>query len=98
MAVDSPARPPMIRWLEKNELDDVVKDTLTVPFGKGEGDDATKLAEYLADEGYQHSRLRTVNPQTLKALIRELRDRKTNKISIPYDDLGIQVGKRAALK
>lgn len=94
MGADSKWRAPMIAWLSKHGLDDVVKDTLAIPFGKGEGPKANELAKLLGEKGYEFSRGRTVNAQTLAKLIRELRAQTgDDRIAIPYADLGIQVAK-----
>ena len=58
-------------WLRENGLGDIIKNEVSVQFGKGEDDKAEQLLDLAAQEGYEPSQKSKVEPMTLKALYRE---------------------------
>ena len=59
------------RWLRDNDLGDLIKNEITVSFGRGEDDKATQYAGLAEGQGYQPQQKLKVEPMTLKALYRE---------------------------
>ena len=59
------------QWLRDNDLGDLIKNEITVSFGRGEDDKATQYASLAEGQGYQPQQKLKVEPMTLKALYRE---------------------------
>lgn len=62
---------PGFQWLRDNNLEAVIKNFVSVGFGKGEDDVAAKAIRALYDMGLQPEIKVSVHPSTLKALIKE---------------------------
>ncbi len=58
-------------WLRENGLGDIIKNELTVSFGRNEDNKAASYAELAKGHGYQPTQKLKVEPMTLKALVRE---------------------------
>jgi hypothetical protein len=58
-------------WLRENGLGDLIKNEVTVSFGRNEDNKAIAYANLAAENGYQPSQKLKVEPMTLKALVRE---------------------------
>ena len=58
-------------WLRNNNLGDIIKNDITVTFGKGEDNKAAEYAVLAKGQGYEPVQKIGVHPQTLKALVRE---------------------------
>ena len=59
------------QWLRDNDLGDLIKNEITVSFGRGEDNKANDYASLAEKNGYQPSQKMKVEPMTLKALYRE---------------------------
>ena len=59
------------KWLRDNDLGDLIKNEITVSFGRGEDNKANDYASLAEKNGYQPSQKMKVEPMTLKALYRE---------------------------
>lgn len=58
-------------WLRSNGLDDIIKNDVTVTFGKGQDNLAGHLIGRLEGEGLQPTHKTHVHPSTLKAFVKE---------------------------
>ena len=58
-------------WLRENDLGDIIKNDITVTFGRGEDNKAASYAELAKGQGFEPVQKIGVNPMTLKALVRE---------------------------
>ena len=58
-------------WLRNNDLADIIKNEVSVQFGKGEDNKAEQLLSLAEQEGYEPTQKQKVEPMTLKALYRE---------------------------
>ena len=58
-------------WLRENGLGDLIKNEVTVSFGRNEDNKAIAYANLAVERGYQPSQKLKVEPMTLKALVRE---------------------------
>lgn len=58
-------------WLRDQGLGDIIKNEVSVVFGKGEDTRANELLDLAEQEGYQPNQKQKVEPMTLKALYRE---------------------------
>ena len=58
-------------WLRENDLGDIIKNDITVTFGRGEDNKASEYANLAQGQGYEPVQKLGVHPQTLKAVVRE---------------------------
>jgi hypothetical protein len=58
-------------WLRKNGLGDIIKNEISVSFGRNEDNKAADYAELAKGQGFQPTQKLKVEPMTLKALVRE---------------------------
>ena len=58
-------------WLRQNGLGDIIKNEISVSFGRNEDNKAAEYAELAKGQGYQPTQKLKVEPMTLKALVRE---------------------------
>ena len=59
------------KWLRNNGLGDIIKNDITVTFGKGEDNKPAEYAVLAKGQGYEPVQKIGVHPQTLKAMVRE---------------------------
>jgi hypothetical protein len=58
-------------WLRENGLGDIIKNEISVSFGRNEDNKAADYAALAQERGYQPTQKLKVEPMTLKALVRE---------------------------
>jgi len=58
-------------WLRENGLGDIIKNDITVTFGRGEDNKASEDATLAQGQGFEPVQKIGVHPQTLKAVVRE---------------------------
>ena len=58
-------------WLRNNGLGDIIKNEISVSFGRNEDNKASDYARLAQSQGYQPAQKLKVEPMTLKALLRE---------------------------
>ena len=58
-------------WLRNNGLGDIIKNEISVSFGRNEDNKAASYAELAKGHGFQPTQKMKVEPMTLKALVRE---------------------------
>ena len=58
-------------WLRNNGLGDIIKNEISVSFGRNEDNKAAIYAELAKGQGFQPTQKMKVEPMTLKALVRE---------------------------
>ena len=58
-------------WLRNNGLGDIIKNEISVSFGRGEDNKAAHYAELAKGQGLDPTQKLKVEPMTLKALVRE---------------------------
>ena len=82
-------------WLRSNDLGDIIKNEITVSFGRDEDNKAAEYANLAKGQGYQPTQKLKVEPMTLKALVRE---RIENGKEMPTDIFNVFVGNRTTIK
>ena len=58
-------------WLRNNGLGDIIKNEISVSFGRNEDNKAADYANLAKGQGFQPTQKMKVEPMTLKALVRE---------------------------
>ena len=81
-------------WLRENGLGDIIKNDVTVSFGRNEDNKAAEYANLAKSQGYQPTQKLKVEPMTLKALVRE---RIEKGVEMPMDIFNVFVGSRTKL-
>ena len=82
------------KWLRQNDLGDIIKNDVTVSFGRNEDNKAADYANLAQSQGYQPTQKLKVEPMTLKALVRE---RIEKGIEMPMDIFNVFVVNRTKL-
>lgn len=58
-------------WLRQNGLDDIIKNDVTVSFGKGQDNQAKNAVGILQEQGFDPEIKTHIHPMTLKAFVKE---------------------------
>jgi len=82
-------------WLRTNGLGDIIKNEISVSFGRNEDNKAANYAELAKSNGYQPTQKLKVEPMTLKALVRE---RIEAGKEMPTEIFNIFVGNKTTIK
>jgi hypothetical protein len=81
-------------WLRAHEYGDLIKNTVSCQFGRGEDHEAVEFMEYAQKLGYAAEQKTDVHPSTLKAWVKE---RVQNGDEFPMELFGAFVGQRATI-
>ena len=82
------------KWLRDNGLGDIIKNDVTVSFGRNEDNKAVDYANLAKSQGFEPTQKLKVEPMTLKALVRERIEAGKN---LPMDIFNVYVGNRTKL-
>ena len=82
-------------WLRENGLGDIIKNEISVSFGRNEDNKAADYAELAKGQGLETMQKLKVEPMTLKALVRE---RMEAGKEMPTEIFNIYVGNKTTIK
>ena len=82
-------------WLRENGLGDIIKNEISVSFGRNEDNKAADYAELAKGQGFQPTQKMKVEPMTLKALVRE---RIEAGKPMPAEIFSVFVGNKTTIK
>ena len=82
-------------WLSSNGYGDLIKNQVSLTFGKSEDNVANSSVEDLKGRGHNVSQKKKVEPMTLKAFVREQIQSGQN---IPMDLFGVYVSNKTTIK
>ena len=82
-------------WLRQNGLGDIIKNEISVSFGRNEDNKAADYAELAKGQGFEPTQKLKVEPMTLKALVRE---RLEGGKEMPTELFNIFVGNKTTIK
>jgi len=88
-------RAEAFQWLRDNGFDDIIKNTVSVRFGRGEDELCNRLVGLLGQQGFPAEQAEKVEPSTLKAWVREQVERGDQ---FPMELFGAYIGKKASIK
>ena len=88
-------REAAFNWLRENNLGDIIKNEISVSFGRNEDNKAADYAVLAEGQGYQPQQKLKVEPMTLKALVRE---RIEAGKEMPTELFNIYVGNKTTIK
>ena len=83
------------QWLTGNGYGDLIKNTVSLNFGKSEDNLANSLVEDLKSKGHNVSQKKKVEPQTLKAFVKEAIQNGQN---VPMDLFGVYISNKTTIK
>jgi hypothetical protein len=82
-------------WLRDNGFDDLIKNTITLSFGKGEDEEAKTVIQEAHSKGYNVKQKEAVHPSTLRGFVKEQVQLGKNP---PSDLFGVYVANRVTIK
>ena len=88
-------RDAAFNWLRNNGLGDIIKNEISVSFGRNEDNKAADYAALATERGFQPTQKLKVEPMTLKALVRE---RIEAGKEMPTELFNIFVGNKTTIK
>jgi hypothetical protein len=83
------------KWLRDNGLGDIIKNEISVSFGRNEDNKAADYAVLAQERGFQPTQKLKVEPMTLKALVRE---RIEAGKDMPTELFNVFVGNKTTIK
>ena len=93
-SITSEKKEEAFNWLRENGLGDLIKNEVTVSFGRNEDNKALQYANLAQGQGYQPIQKLKVEPMTLKALVRE---RVESGQDMPSDLFNVFAGNRTKI-
>jgi len=78
-------------WLDENGFSDIIKNTVSVSFGREEDDSAKRLLDALDTDGYKTAQKKHVEPMTLKAFVREQVEKGSD---LPLETFNVYIGQK----
>ena len=88
-------REEAFNWLRNNGLGDIIKNEISVSFGRNEDNKASSHADHARSQGLEPQQKLKVEPMTLKALVRERIDAGKD---MPTELFNIFVGNKTTIK
>ena len=88
-------RDAAFQWLRDNNLGDIIKNEISVSFGRNEDNKAADYASLASERGFSPTQKLKVEPMTLKALVRE---RIENGKDIPTELFNVFIGNKTTIK
>ena len=82
-------------WLRDNGHGDLIKNNVTLTFGRSQDNEAKSLVDDLRNKGHNVKQAEKVEPMTLKAFVR---DEIENGRNVPADLFGVYVATRTKIK
>ena len=82
-------------WFRENGHGDLIKNTVTVDFSRGEDVDASTFKQSIVNQGLSFADKTGIHPQTLRAFVREQCESGQD---LPLDLLGVYVGQKTTIK
>ena len=87
-------REEAFNWLRNNGLGDLIKNEITVSFGRNEDNKAMAYAILAKGQGYEPAQKLKVEPMTLKALVRE---RLESGQEMPFELFNVFAGNKTKI-
>lgn len=94
-SISEARRAEAFQWLRDHGFDDIIKNTVSVRFGRGEDELCARLLNLLGQQGYPADQSEKIEPQTLKAWVKERVERGQE---FPTELFGAFIGKKATIK
>ena len=83
------------QWLRDHGFDDIIKNTVSVRFGRNEDELCVRLLNLLGAQGYPAEQAQKIEPQTLQAWVKE---RVEKGEAVDTELFGVFIGQKAVIK
>lgn len=93
--ISAERRAEAYEWLRSHGFDDIIKNTVSVRFGRGEDELCARLLDLLRAQGYPSEQAEKIEPMTLKAWVKEQVERGAE---FPTELFGVYIGQKATIK
>ena len=94
-SISEARRAEAFEWLRTNNFGDLIKNTVSVRFGRGEEQLCQRAMEMLTSSGFPVEQVEKVEPMTLKAWVKE---RVEKGSELPSELFGVYIGQKATIK
>ena len=94
-SISEARRAEAFEWLRTNNFGDLIKNTVSVRFGRGEEQLCQRAMEMLTSSGFPVEQAEKVEPMTLKAWVKE---RVEKGSECPSELFGVYIGQKATIK
>jgi hypothetical protein len=94
-SISEARRAEAYQWLRDHGFDDIIKNTVSVRFGRGEDELCSRLLNLLGETGYPADQAEKIEPMTLKAWVKEQVERGNE---FPSELFGAYIGQKAVIK
>ena len=94
-SISEARRAEAFQWLRDHGFDDIIKNTVSVRFGRKEDELCSRLLQLLGEQGFAAEQTEKVEPQTLKAWVKEM---LVGGKEVPTELFGVYVGNKASIK
>ena len=94
-SISEARRAEAFQWLRDHGFDDIIKNTVSVRFGRGEDELCNRLLATLGQQGFPVEQSEKVEASTLKAWVKE---RVVRGEEFPMELFGAYIGKKAVIK
>jgi len=81
-------------WLRNNGHEDLIKNTITTQFDKGQDNQVSELINVCEKFGFNYNQKQKVEPMTLKAFVR---DQVENGKELPFDMFGVYIANKTKI-
>ena len=81
-------------WLREKGFEDLIKNTVTASFGRGQDNQVSELIGVCEKFGFNYNKKEKVEPMTLKAFVREQVEKGKE---LPFDLFGVYIANKAKL-
>lgn len=88
-------RAEAFKWLRERGYDDIIKNTVSVRFGRKEDELAARAINLLRAQGFAVEQTEKIEPQTLKAWVKE---RVEKGQPLDSELFGVYIGQKAVIK
>ena len=81
-------------WLRNRGYEDLIKNTITASFGRGQDNQVSELVKVCEDNGFAYNKKEKVEPMTLKAFVRE---QVEGGKELPFDLFGVYIANKTKI-
>ena len=81
-------------WLRGNGFEDLIKNTVTASFNRGQDNQVSELIKVCEEHGFNYNKKEEVEPMTLKAFVKE--QVETGK-QLPFDLFGVYIANKTKI-
>ena len=81
-------------WLRGKGFEDIIKNTVTASFNRGQDNQVSELIKVCEDHGFNYNKKEKVEPMTLKAFVRE---QVEGGKKLPFDLFGVYIANKTKI-